>query len=476
MAERIARWLFIGLPAAMLALLLLRPIFDVDIFWQIKLGDMMLDRGGLVATEPFSASHLGEPLAQLSALGQIILAEVRRIGGWQALQVFDALVWLGGIVAASLAVRRTMSEPAGIVAALLLAFSFGISFSSVRPQSFAALGFGLLIALLISQRSWPIKLLLGAVLLVIWQNLHPSVAIAMLYVGARAGWGWLGVVLGRRTSLPVFETALALLAGLAMFATPAGIGILAISARNAAASTAMGVDEWEAAWSASNLALMPILAPFPLIVFALLFLHRDKLDWRWLFPCLVLFVATLFVARFGLFWAISTIPVIAALLTPQTEPDHLAVRDNAYSLLTLGIAAVVALTTHQVRFAEWLPVQGVAALKAQQVRGTIVAELPWGGPLIDAGYPNWQVALDGRYYVYTDAELTFARTFGASPTALMQIERTWAPSALLLDPQVSEVLIQQLRQNPKIWREIRTGDFSAAFVRIKPPTAAPAAP
>ena len=452
----------------MRGVLLLRPVFDVDIFWQLKLGEMTLDRGGLVTAEPFAASHLGEPLAQLAWLGQIVLAGVRRIGGWPGLRVFDSVVWLSGFVAAALAVRRSMSAPAGIVAALLLLFPFANAFSSLRPQSFAVLGFGLLIALLASPRPWQIKLLLGAALFVLWQNLHPSVAVALLYVGAWAGWSWFEVLLGRRTRLPWFETALALLAGLALFATPLGAGILAVSAKNTAASLAMGVNEWQAVWSASNASFLPFAAPFPLFFFTLLFWQRDKLDWRWLFPCLVLFVAKLFVVRFGLFWALSTIPVIAPLLTRQTEPDPAAGRDCAMAAIGLGLAALLALVFHQPRFAEWLPLKGVAALKAEQVRGTVFAELPWGGPLIDAGYPDWQVALDGRYYVYTDAELAMARTIGASPTALPQIERVWAPAAVLLDPEISGSLIQQLRQQPTVWREIRTGDFSAAFVRVKP--------
>lgn len=452
----------------MLGVLLLRPIFDVDIFWQLKLGEMALDRAGLVKTEPFSASHLGEPLAPLAWLSQLIQAAVRRGFGWSGLQVFDALVWLGGFCAAAWGVRRFLSEPAGIVASLLLAFSFILPFSSVRPQSFAVLGFGLLIALLASQRSWQIKLLMGAVLLVLWQNLHPSVAIALLYVGARAGWSWLEVMLGRRTSLPLFDTALALLAGLAMFATPLGTGILAVSAQNAAASTAMGVSEWEAVWSESNAAQLALSAPFPLIVMVLLIWHRSKLDWTWLFPNLVLFVATLFVARFGLFWAISTIPVVATLLTPRPTSDNLAARDCALSALALGLAAALAMMTHQARFAAWLPLQGIAALKAERVRGTVFAELPWGGPLIDGGHPNWQVALDGRYYVYTEAELALARTVGTAPAGLDQINRRWTPSAFLLDPELSGGLIRQLRANPAAWREIRTDDFSVAFVRTGP--------
>ena len=456
----------------LLGALLLRPIHDVDIFWQLKLGELVLDHGALVTTEPFAASHLGEPLAQLAWLGQIVLAAVRRIGGWPSLQLFDALLWLGGFCAAGWAVRRSMAAPAGVVAAVMLAFPFALPYSSLRPQSFAVLGFGLLIALLTAQLRWQAKLLLGAVLLVLWQNLHPSVAVALVYLGVRAGWGWLMLMARRRDQPPWLDSALAMCAALAVFATPMGTDLIAIAAHNAAASTAMLVDEWQSVWSPANTRLLPTLIPVPLLFLSLLVMLRDKLDWEWLLPSLALLAASALAVRFSPFWAISAIPVLAPLLTRQTEPDPAAGRECAGAAIGLGLAAVLALAFHQPRFAEWLPLKGVAALQAEQVHGTVFAELPWGGPLIDGGYPDWQVALDGRYYVYSDAELATARTVGAEPSALLQIERIWAPSALLLDPEVSGNLIHQLRGQPHAWREIQTGDFSVAFVRVKPVPAA----
>src|SRR3546814_5999997 len=58
-------WLLALVPAAMLLSLLLRRVWDVDIFWQLKLGELILARHGPVRTEPFSALHLGEPLTTI---------------------------------------------------------------------------------------------------------------------------------------------------------------------------------------------------------------------------------------------------------------------------------------------------------------------------------------------------------------------------------------------------------------------------
>src|SRR5215217_4656131 len=82
--------------AGMLFVLLLRPIYDVDIFWQLRLGELNLAQGGPVRTEPFAAPHLGEPLPPLYWLGQVVYALARRAGGWPAVRVLDAVIWVGG--------------------------------------------------------------------------------------------------------------------------------------------------------------------------------------------------------------------------------------------------------------------------------------------------------------------------------------------------------------------------------------------
>ena len=55
-------------PALLLFLLLLRPVFDTDIFWQLKLGELILAARHPLAIEPFAATHLGEPLPAVAWL------------------------------------------------------------------------------------------------------------------------------------------------------------------------------------------------------------------------------------------------------------------------------------------------------------------------------------------------------------------------------------------------------------------------
>ena len=128
--------------------------------------------------------------------------------------------------------------------ALVVCIAVALPFSGLRPQSFAVLGFGLLLLLMRYQMlrfsAW---LGLGAALLVLWQNLHPSVSVAAIYLAARGGVGWLAWLTKRHSPPPWRETALCLIAALATFATPAGLGVLAVSLANAQMSVAMGATE-----------------------------------------------------------------------------------------------------------------------------------------------------------------------------------------------------------------------------------------
>jgi hypothetical protein len=145
------------------------------------------------------------------------------------------------------------------------------------------------------------------------------------------------------------------------------------------------------------------------------------------------------------------------------------------TLIALALLAATAFTMfefHKPRFAPNLPLPAIAALKASATKGTVYAEFPWGGPLIDAGYPAWKVAFDGRYYVYSDAEWDFARRVGRGGVPLEQLERSYHPAAFLLSPAASPALLARLRAERGEWHEVYADNTSVALVRVKAPAAA----
>src|SRR3984957_13457230 len=123
-------------PAAILLVLLLRQVWDVDIFWQLKLGELILERGGPLPGVPFAALQIGEPLPAVAWAGQAAMALARRIGGWDFLRVFDAACWLRGLGPFAAACRLRGAPLLAVAIALSLAFLAALPTASIRPQSF----------------------------------------------------------------------------------------------------------------------------------------------------------------------------------------------------------------------------------------------------------------------------------------------------------------------------------------------------
>src|SRR4051812_4596615 len=106
----ILNWLWrLGSPASPLPMLALGamlmlscqlavPIWDVDIFWQLKFGELTLQHG-LPSHEPLLAYKQHESLAAFYWLGQILYWLGFQLGSWPLLRLVDAVVWLGGFYA-----------------------------------------------------------------------------------------------------------------------------------------------------------------------------------------------------------------------------------------------------------------------------------------------------------------------------------------------------------------------------------------
>lgn len=458
-SSRAVHWPLSALPAVMLGVLMLRPIWDFDLFWQLRLGQMTLAHGGLLAREPFSAPHLGEALPALSWLAQIGMAAVFDALGWTGLRLLDALAWLGGFWLVALAARRRGASAAGLCAGLAIAFVAAHAFSSVRPQSFALLCFGALLALV--RLDWPARraLPLGAAVLVLWQNLHPSVSIAAIAMAAMALPGWIGWLRDRRAPFPGVPTGLALLAIPAMFATPDGLSLLAISAHNAAEARGIGVAEWLPLWSPLNARFAPLVMLAGLAAMVLLARHRDRLDAGEVVLALVLGAMTLLAIRFAVFWAIALVaPIARAVRGPDARVHPLAMIGSGMGALLLAQALLPS------PFADQVPQRAIAAMKQAKVAGTLFTD-NYGGPLIFAGAPQWRVAYDGRYWRYTSAEWDRFRAIQHGDQGLADVERAYAPEGFLVSKALNPGLVAQLAAAPARWRPVYADDQVAAFAR-----------
>lgn len=445
----------------MLAILLIRPVWDVDIFWQLRLGELILDVGHPITREPFAATHLGEPLPAIAWLGQAVFAAVRYAAGWTGLRLFDALCWCGGFWLVAAACRRRGASAASLALALALAFVAALPAASIRPQTYGALCFGALLALLKLGLKPRQTLLFGTVLLLLWQNLHPSVSIAVVAVAVYAAAGWLAWWRGRDRSRPWAATFLTPIAAACMFATPDGTSVLVTSARNAQASMAVGASEWLPLWIPAN-----HTNAIPVIVAALIALRsawrqRLRIDWADLALMLALLAMTFTAYRFVLFWALASVPVIAAeRADPQAKPAPIL----GIALPALAAVAMAVPLLRPTHFSPNLPMAAVARLAQTPVRGTIFTEPEFAGVLIDTGYPRWLVSYDGRYYRYSDDEWGRYGEILGGTFGLRRIERMYRPAAFVLRPSHSTPLCQELDRPGSGWRRIYQDEGAAVWV------------
>lgn len=455
-------WALVLLPAVMVFVLLLRPVWDVDIFWQLRLGEMILAAGRPILREPFAAMHLGETMPSVAWAGQAIFAAIRDTFGWTGLRVFDALCWCGGFWLLAAACRRRDASTASVALGLGLCFMVALPTASIRPQNFAALCFGALLALLkLELRNWQ-TVALGTVILVTWQNLHPSSSMGAIALTAHAGGNWVAWIRDRERDKPWPATVLVLVALASLFATPDGLGVLAISARNAQASIAVRASEWLPLWTTGNVTnALPVIAVALIAALIALRYRSERVSWSDLAVSLVLLILTVSAYRFVLFWAIATVPVIAAWSTREG-------RGKCSQLLcavgALALATWLALMLRPTHFSPNLPMAAVAKLETTRVTGTIYTEPEFGGVLIDAGYPRWRVSLDGRYYRYTDEEWAQYGDVLAGNLRLHQIVRMYHPAAFVLRPSHTTALCAELDRPNSGWQRIWLDEGAAVWV------------
>jgi hypothetical protein len=498
----------------------LRASRDVDLFWQVKLGQLVLQQGELIRSDPFTATHAGEPVPPIAWLSQVFYAVVHRAGSWRLLHQVNALVFAGGLLLASLTVRgRDNSSLAGILG-LSLGVLVAAPHCEIRPHTLAMFWFVLFLLVAEAElRAWR-KLALAGAVLIVWQNMHPSVLVGAVAIGARAGAGWLRCLRDYRAAKPWLPSVLALLAALSTLATPLGWGIFESSRLNAEVSRELGISEWmplwnSAAWQAGAWIVWLALG----VSLALLVRVRRVVCLEDLATLLVLGVLSLSLYRLSLFLAAAMVPMwtrwirlawiidrgaTAVSAVPPWEntrarstADTAAAPDRPLDhgpadkpglaefadrgghpgvepvrrWLAGGIVAgalccalIVPRLLHWRLFDEQLPLRAAERMHEMGVRGVIYNYREWGGPLIWEGYPAWKVTIDGRLYLFTREEWDRYQQIALGRVPVSEVERLYRPDAFFLRPSYHERFVRLLRESND-WREAYADDNAVVFVR-----------
>jgi hypothetical protein len=457
------------LACGVFALVLFRPVRDVDMFWQVRTGELMIETGRLVTADPFTSTHAGEPTPTIYWLSQLLYAGLLEVGSWELLHRLDALLFAAALWLAAVGGRTRGGSPFAAAAALGLALLIAMPHHGLRPQTFGLLGFAAVVALDRSGLGVWRKTLATLAVCVVWQNLHPSASTGALYLGVvvAAGFARWSVTRGGpfpwRSGLPVVA------AGLAVFLTPDGVGILRLSAENAAVARAIGVEEWLPAWDPATWPAARTVWLGVAVTLGLALAVRGRGTWEEFAVAVVFTAAAVGVYRLSLFWAVAMISVwcrwleVAYPRLASDSPATLRVRPVLVLPAILG-AALVAAVVRPAVFDPNLPFAGLDRVRALRVSGVVYNYREWGGPLIASAHPSVRVTIDGRLYLYPAADWDDYLRTALGEVPLDEVEARYRPDAFFLRPSYHERLIALLRASDQ-WEEAYADRSCVLFVK-----------
>lgn len=453
-------WLFL------VVLLLAHPIDDVDVFWQIKLGQLALENRALVTTDPFTYTHHGEAVPPFSWLWQILFATLYDLGSWNAVRMVHALC----VATAYLVAARTgfSDEQRGIGSAIgmVLGIGAGMAQANVRPQGVGLLFFALFLWLVRHEGRLLLRLFAAAVLVIVWQNLHPSALVALAPVAALV----VAALGQKRRALGL--AAFLLVVVICSWATPLGRADAHWSPLNIEISrNLLGVTEWLPPWSAE---VRGVMQPFWLglgIALVCLLRLRTRVRLDDFLLCIAMTTLACTACRFALFWSIVMVPIwgrwIDRAIPESWQFDLAAAKLGSVigwaTLSTVGVAAFGIGLLLPMRFGPEIPRAGVDKLRELLPEGRIYNYREWSGPMLLDGRPEWQLAIDGRLYLFTDREWVDYQMAALGHVPLNRIVSKHRPDAFFLRPSYHRGLIAQLRDSPD-WREAYQDEMTIIFL------------
>jgi len=471
---------------AMLASMLVGAVFvagrgfhvDPDMWWHIKVGDVILKTHHWPTTDPYSFTVSGQPWLAYEWLGEVLFAAVYRLGGIRGLDAL--LIAMGAAIVLALYALTTIrsgNSKAGCVAAAVL-FVLATPSFSMRPQMLGYLFLVLtVIALELFRQGRRRALWFLPVLMLIWVNTHGSwiIGLGAIFVYWISGlFEFEAGSLESRRSTPGERKSIAfvfLLCLAVLPITPYGTRI-AVSPFEFAFSLPLNVKyigEWQS-------------MPFDIIggkmFLALLlgvFLLQVTLRYKWRLDELALFLFGTVMACLHVRFLLVFVPFFAlplAAITARWISNYDPAKDkpllNAVLMVTLAATIIHYFPSRaglDQTVAKSFPVAAVQYLKQHPVPEPMYNNYGFGGYLVWSRGPEHKVFIDGRGDVYERGGLLsdYHHISVLQPGTLVLLDSYRVQSCLI---ERDEALATTLAANPG-WRRIYADDVSALFVRTQ---------
>lgn len=392
---------------------------DGDLARHLRLGELMLDRHGLLRQDVFSFTKAGQPFVAFEYGSELVYATAYRLAGLAGVAVLAGLVLaLTYTLVARFLIRRG-GDP---LLAYLVSMSAAVLSAAhwlARPHLFTMLSVVVLLELL--QHHTRRALLVYPVLFVVWANLHGGFSFGCIligiYIAGEVAEGWLARDAARTAWLARarHHAAALLLALVASLINPNGVRLL---------GHVFGFFGNSAILAQTQEFLSPDFHTTNGKMFlAVLLLVIGALAWARRRPPVTSLLVLLATIAFALIsqrnielFAITALPLLAlhldaewrampiltsakAVFQREAEGRYAGVGAAVIALILAGIAAaggsVAGTTVIPNRFDEHaFPVKAVTRARAAGLQGRMYNNFIWGGYLL-LDWPEQRVFIDG---------------------------------------------------------------------------------
>jgi hypothetical protein len=463
---QVPAWLWLGIVVYALALINGRALLnDSDTYWQITVGQWILDHNALPRVDLYSFTKTGEAWASSSWLSQLLLAASYNLAGWTGPIVlaaaciaatFAMLTWILGqrlpapiaiavtLVALLVPVQHLLARPHVFVMPVMLAWAYGLLSASERGRA---------------PSFWLLPLI------ALWTNLHGGFVFGLVLVGGVALDALWNADRTQRSTVALRWAVFGVAALAACCVTPYGWGsILAARKILDLGELLHLIYEWMPAdFSRLSMFEMSILALIagalyggvklspPRIALVLGLLHMALAHNRNI-EIFVLLVPIVVLA-----------PVASQFGFQPARFARMGVPTAAMAVLLVLVGCWSWVLSANAGFAppeRQSPAVAVDVLKARNPK-RVLNDLPFGGYLIWRQMP---VFIDGRAELYGEAfELAYYRALQLKDVNLfLDILKTWEIDAVLLTPATPAV---GLLDNIGGWQRIYSDENAVLHVR-----------
>jgi hypothetical protein len=463
---QVPAWLWLGIVVYALALINGRALLnDSDTYWQITVGQWILDHNALPRVDLYSFTKTGEAWASSSWLSQLLLAASYNLAGWTGPIVlaaaciaatFAMLTWILGqrlpapiaiavtLVALLVPVQHLLARPHVFVMPVMLAWAYGLLSASERGRA---------------PSFWLLPLI------ALWTNLHGGFVFGLVLVGGVALDALWNADRTQRSTVALRWAVFGVAALAACCVTPYGWGsILAARKILDLGELLHLIYEWMPAdFSRLSMFEMSILALIagalyggvklspPRIALVLGLLHMALAHNRNI-EIFVLLVPIVVLA-----------PVASQFGFQPARFARMGVPTAAMAVLLVLVGCWSWVLSANAGFAppeRQSPAVAVDVLKARNPK-RVLNDLPFGGYLIWRQMP---VFIDGRAELYGEAfELAYYRALQLKDVnQFLDILKTWEIDAVLLTPATPAV---GLLDNIGGWQRIYSDENAVLHVR-----------